>query len=203
MVENFKGWTIQSTISDSAHNDSDKQVDEINGSEEQVDTRNWLRNDSVEQVDQINYSNKQVDAISYYNKLVVTGSDPKSNQSINPKADTHTNNGTFAQKILISPFVPKIIPVVIWPINPPINANAMGVQDILSPRETVLPKASVTDAARSYERMNVLSNSVFGKTQKFVDLGLSPANTTRGRTDKTRNFKKMPKLLFFCWNHLI
>ena len=30
MVENFKGCTIQSTISDSAHSDYDEQVDEIN-----------------------------------------------------------------------------------------------------------------------------------------------------------------------------
>ena len=33
MVENFKGCTIRSTISDSAHRNSDKQVDEINNSE--------------------------------------------------------------------------------------------------------------------------------------------------------------------------
>ena len=33
-IEDFNGFTIQSTISDSAHSDSDKQVDEINYSEE-------------------------------------------------------------------------------------------------------------------------------------------------------------------------
>ena len=65
MVENFKGCTIQSTISNSSHRDSDEQVDEINYSHEQFDARNWLRNDSVEQVDQINDSDKQVDAINY------------------------------------------------------------------------------------------------------------------------------------------
>ena len=64
MVENFKGCTIQSTISDSAHSNSDKQVDEINDSEEQVDVRNWLRKDFAKQVDQINDSDKQVDAIT-------------------------------------------------------------------------------------------------------------------------------------------
>ena len=47
MVENFKGCTIRSTISDSAHSSSDKQVDEIKKSEEQVDTRNRLRKDSM------------------------------------------------------------------------------------------------------------------------------------------------------------
>ena len=111
MVENFKGCTIQSTISKSTHSDSDKQVDEINDSEEQVDARNWLRNDSAEQVDQINdsdknidaiinYSNKQVDAISDSEKMVVTGSDPKSNPSSDPKAVSHTTNVNFAQKYL-------------------------------------------------------------------------------------------------------
>ena len=39
MVENFKGCTIQSTISDSAHSDYNEQVDKIYDSEEQVDTR--------------------------------------------------------------------------------------------------------------------------------------------------------------------
>ena len=58
MVEIFKGCTIQSTISDSTHSNFNEQVDEINGSEEQVDARNWLRNDSAEQLDQINDSDK-------------------------------------------------------------------------------------------------------------------------------------------------
>ena len=34
MIENFKGCTILSTISDSAHSNSDKPVDKINDSEE-------------------------------------------------------------------------------------------------------------------------------------------------------------------------
>ena len=67
MVENFKGCTIQSTISNSSHRDSDEQVDEINYSEEKVGARNWLKNDSSEQVDQINDSDKQVDEISVSN----------------------------------------------------------------------------------------------------------------------------------------
>ena len=45
MVQNFKGCTAQSTIIDSAHSNSKEQVDVINDSEEQVDTKNWLRND--------------------------------------------------------------------------------------------------------------------------------------------------------------
>ena len=68
MVEHFKGCTIQ----------SDKQVDTIIYSKEHVDTRNWLRNDSVEQVDVINESEK----------LIVDGSDPKSD----PSVGTHTTS---------------------------------------------------------------------------------------------------------------
>ena len=81
--------------------------------------------------------------------MVVTGSDPKINPSGDPKVATHTTNEKFAQKLLINRFVPKIIPVVIQPINPPIIANVMGVQDILSSRQTVILKESVKDAARS------------------------------------------------------
>ena len=62
IVENFKGY-IQSTISDSEHNDSDKQVNKIYDSDKQVDARTWLRNNSAKQFDQINDSDKQVDAI--------------------------------------------------------------------------------------------------------------------------------------------
>ena len=50
MVENFKGYTIQ----------SDERVDKIIDSEEHVDASNWLRNDSSEQVDAIIYSDKLV-----------------------------------------------------------------------------------------------------------------------------------------------
>ena len=62
-VENSNRCTIQSKMSGSAHSNSDKQVDEINDSEEQVYARNWLRNDYSKQIDQINDSDKQVDAI--------------------------------------------------------------------------------------------------------------------------------------------
>ena len=58
MVKEFNECTIQ----------SDKQVDTIIDSKEHVDARNWLRNDSAEQVDVINDSEK----------LVVDGSDRKS-----------------------------------------------------------------------------------------------------------------------------
>ena len=54
---------------------------------------------------------------------------------------------------MIGQFVPKIIPVVIGPINPLVTADMVGVQDILNPHQTMLQKASVTDAACSCARI--------------------------------------------------
>ena len=68
MVENFKG--------------SDKQVDEIVDSKEQVNARNRLRNNSAKQVDVLNDSEN----------LVVDRSDIKSN----PSVATHTSSGILA-----------------------------------------------------------------------------------------------------------
>ena len=69
IVEIFKGCSIQ----------SDEQVDEIVDSKEQLDARNQLRNDSAKPVDELNNSEK----------LVVDGSDPKSD----PSVATHTTYG--------------------------------------------------------------------------------------------------------------
>ena len=97
----------------------------------------------------MNDSDKQVDALSDPEKLFDARSDPKSDTSRDPKVDTHTTNRKFIKKLLISQFVPKIIPDVIGPINPLVTYEVVGVQGILSPRQTVLSKASVTDAAHS------------------------------------------------------
>ena len=59
-IKEFKGCTIQSTISDSAQYDSDKQVEAINDSEKKVDAIN----DSDKQVYAINDSDKQVNSIN-------------------------------------------------------------------------------------------------------------------------------------------
>ena len=91
MVEIFKGCTIQ----------SDKQVDTIIYSKEHVDARNWLRNDSAEQVDVINDSEK----------IVVDGSDPKSNPSIN----THTTNIILATDTTNRISTRKLYPLFIKP----------------------------------------------------------------------------------------
>ena len=99
----------------------------------------WSKNDS----------DKQVDAISDSKKLVDAGSDPSSDL----KVVTCTTNIKLTQKILISWFFPKIIPVVIRQTNPLVTADVVGVQEILSPRQTVVSKASLTDAARSCARI--------------------------------------------------
>ena len=54
----------------------------------------------------------------------------------------------------------------------------MGVQEILSPHQTMLLKESVTDAARSCARIFCASNYVLNKSLKFNYLGLSPIHTS-------------------------
>ena len=115
MVENFKGFTIQ----------SDEQVDKIIDSEKHVDAGSWLRNDSAE----------KVDAISNSDKLVVDESDPKSDprvatHTINGISDTDTTNKISTQKLLIHP----TLQVAVGPITPIISANVVGARESLSLR---------------------------------------------------------------------
>ena len=63
-----KGFTIQSTISDSAHYGSKELVDAVSNSEELVD------------------------AVSDYEELFDAVSDPKSDPSSDPKVATYTTN---------------------------------------------------------------------------------------------------------------
>ena len=128
MVKEFKGCTIQ----------SDEQVDKIIASEEHVDVGNWLRNDSA----------KQVHTIIDSETLVVDGSDPKSDPSVathttNRILDNDTTNRISTQQLLINP----TIQVVVGPIAPLVTADVEGTQESLSPRQTVLPQANVTDMA--------------------------------------------------------
>ena len=92
MVEIFKGCSIQ----------SDEQVDEIIDSKEHVDARNWLRKDSAEQVGVTNNSEK----------LVVDGSDPKSN----PSKATHTTNRILATSSTNRISTRKLYPLFIKPV---------------------------------------------------------------------------------------
>ena len=69
--------------------------------------------------------------------MVDVGSDPKNDPKSDPRSDpkvaTYTNNGNSTQKLLISRFVPKIIPVVIGPIKPLVTAYVVVMQEILRP----------------------------------------------------------------------
>ena len=73
----------------------------------------------------MNDSDKQVDEISDSEHLVVTRSNPKSNPNSDSKTATDTTNENFTHKLLISRFVPNIIPVFTGPINPLVNANVV------------------------------------------------------------------------------
>ena len=79
--------------------------------------RNWLRNNSA----------KQVDAISDSDKLVVDGSDPKSDPRVaihttNGFSATHTTNRILTQKLLIN----LTIQVVVGPITLIVTAGVVG-----------------------------------------------------------------------------
>ena len=91
MVENFKGCSIQ----------SDERVDKIIDSKEHVDARNWLRNYSAEQIGVTNDSEI----------LVVDGSNPKSD----PSVDTHTTNGISATDTTNRISTQKLYPLFIKP----------------------------------------------------------------------------------------
>ena len=57
---------------------------------------------------------KQVDAISNYKKLVVDGSDPKSDPTVpahttSGMSATHTTNGISTQKLFINPIIQAVV----------------------------------------------------------------------------------------------
>ena len=162
MVENFKGCTTQ----------SNGQVDKIIDSEEHVDTRNWLRNDY----------DKQVDAISDYEKLVVDGSNPKSN----PRVATHTTNGISAtdttngistQKLLINP----TIHVVVRPTTPLVTSGVVRAQESLRLCQTVRPQANVTDAVRNCARIYRTHGKVIGMEREIATPRYASSSKTSSR----------------------
>ena len=129
-IKEFKGLSIQSTISDSAHIDSDELVDAIS--------------DSKELVDAVRNSEELVDAVS----------DPKMDPSSDPKVSTYTTNGNYLQKLFKNRFVPKIIPCEICPIDQLVTEDVPGIRENLGVCQTVLPEEIVTDAARSGARIS-------------------------------------------------
>ena len=111
-IKEFKGCTIQSTISDSAQSNSKEQGDVISDSEEQVNV------------------------ISNSEEMVYAVSDPKSD----PKVATYTTNGNFAQKKLKNRFFPKIIQDAIRLIDQLVTEDVPGIRDTLGKHQTVLLK---------------------------------------------------------------
>ena len=96
---------------------------------------------------------EHVDVINDSEELIDTVSDPSSNPSSNPKVSIYTTNEIFTKKLLISRFIPKIIPAAIRQVDQLVTEDPPGIRDILGLRQTVLPKASITDTARSGARI--------------------------------------------------
>ena len=130
------GCTIQSTIRDSAHSNSNEQVIAMSDSEEPV----YTISDSKELADPV--------------------SDSKSDPSRDPKVATHTTNGYFAKKILKNRFVPKIIQGKICLIEQLVMEDVPGVRETLGAWKTVISKEIVTDAVRSGVRIFALLGRV-------------------------------------------
>ena len=105
--------------------------------------------------------------------------DPKRNPSRNPKVATQTTNKKITKKRLNSWFVPKIIPVVIRLVNLLVTADVVGVQEILSLRQTVLPKTSVTDAACSCAHISGLLGRLYAQA------GTAPFHGTSTQKKRT------------------
>ena len=115
----------------------------------------------------VNIQRWQVDAIIDSDKLVVDGSDPKSDPRVathttNRILATHTTNGISTQKLLINP----TIQAVFGPITPIIAAGVVGVRESLSPLQTVLLQSNVTDAVRNCARIYRTPEKVSG-TERY------------------------------------
>ena len=167
MVKEFKGCTTQ----------SDEQVDTTIDSEEHVYARNWLRNNSA----------GQVDAISDSKKLVVYGSDPKSDPSVathttNRISDTHTTNGISTQKLFINP----TIQAVVRPITPLVTSGVEVVQEILSPRQTVLLQENVTDTVRPWVHIFQTTGNVIGTERDLATPSDASSSETRSKASYQR-----------------
>ena len=87
--------SIQSTISNYAHIDSDELVDAISASKELVDA--------------VSHPKELVDAVSNSEELSDAVSNPKSDPSSDPEVATYTTNKKFQNKLLANIEIPAII----------------------------------------------------------------------------------------------
>ena len=129
-------------------------------SKEHVDARNWLRNDSAEQVDVINDSEK----------LVLDGSDPKSDPSVathttNGFSDTDTTNGIPTRKLYPLFINPAIQAVEIRSratcgsptfVATAVSPTQIGSKDIFSPNNA--------STARRGRNVEPFDDSIIGFT---------------------------------------
>ena len=99
--------------------------------------------------------------------MVGDGSDSRSDSRSDPSVvthttnrvlDTHTTNEISTQKILINP----TIQVIVRPITPLVTSEVEVAQESLSPHQTVLPQANVTDVARPCARIFRTNGKVIG-----------------------------------------
>ena len=124
-MKEFKGFTIQSTISDSAHSNSGELVDAVCDSEELVD------------------------AVSNYKELVDAVSSPKRDPSNNPKVATYDTNGNYTHKLLANSEIPEIIQDVISPVHQATVDEVSKCGGALHALCTVLSEEIVTGLAAS------------------------------------------------------
>ena len=134
-IKEFKGFYIQSTISNSAHSDSEELVDALSDYEELVEAVS----NSEEMVEPVSKSEELFDAVS----------DPKGDPSSDPKVATYTNNVNYPHKLLANSEIPAIIQVVIPPVHQATTDEVSTSGGDLHAVHTVLLKEIVTGAAPS------------------------------------------------------
>ena len=96
------------------------------------------------------------ETINGFNELTIQSTindseedDAESDPNSNPKVATYTTNGNSPQKLILNRLIPKIIPGAIHPMEQTITDNLVVIRETLDPRQTILSKETVTDAARS------------------------------------------------------
>ena len=118
---------------------------------------------------------------AYLQTKVVDRSDPKStpslaNHTTNGILATHTTNGILTQKLFINP----TILAVVGPITPLVIVEVEVAQEVLSPCQTFLPQANVTDVARPCA-------CIFRTTGKFIRTERDRATPRDASSSETRS----------------
>ena len=118
------------------------------------------------------------------------GSNPKSYSSVathptNSVSATHTTNGILTQKLFINP----TIQAVVQSITLLIVAGVEVAQESLSPRQTSLPQANVTDAARLCAHIFRTTGNISGTERDHATPRDASSSETRSRAScQSRTF---------------